>query len=39
MILIEPFYGPVASVLYKHLFATEDFDGTVAEIGTKASAR
>jgi hypothetical protein len=26
VILIEPYYGPVASVLYKRLFASEDFD-------------
>lgn len=25
-ILIEPYYGPFASVLYKHLFSSEDFD-------------
>ncbi len=26
VILIEPYYGPVASVLFKRLFASEDFD-------------
>jgi SAM-dependent methyltransferase len=26
VILIEPYHGPVASVLYKRLFASEDFD-------------
>src|SRR4029079_1118715 len=37
VILIEPFYGPVASVLYKHLFASEDFDKDMAGWTTDAS--
>jgi hypothetical protein len=37
VILIEPFYGPVASVLYKHLFASEDFDKDMAVWTTDAS--
>ena len=26
VVLIEPYHGPVASILYNHLFATESFD-------------
>ena len=37
VILIEPFYGPVASVLYKHLFASEDFEKDMAGWTTDAS--
>jgi SAM-dependent methyltransferase len=26
VVLIEPYYGPIASLLYRHLFASESFD-------------
>jgi SAM-dependent methyltransferase len=29
VLLIEPYYGPVASVVFKRLFASEDFDKTM----------
>ena len=29
VLLIEPYYGPVASVVFKRLFASEDFDTTM----------
>ena len=28
LVLLEPYYGPFASILYKHLFSTEGFDKT-----------
>jgi SAM-dependent methyltransferase len=34
-ILIEPYYGPVARVLYRHLFASEGFDMNAPEWTTE----
>jgi SAM-dependent methyltransferase len=37
VILIEPYYGPVASILFKRLFASEDFDKTMPGWKTDAT--
>ncbi|MDB5582174.1 MAG: methyltransferase [Bradyrhizobium sp.] len=36
--LVEPYWSPVASVLYKRLFASESFDKTAPSWDNKASA-
>ena len=36
-ILIEPYYGPLASVMYKHLFSVEGFDKTMDGWDTPAT--
>jgi len=37
VLLIEPYYGPVASVLFKRLFASEEFDTTMPGWRTDAT--
>ena len=34
-ILIEPYHGPFASLLFKHLFSNEDFDKTAPAVGDR----
>jgi len=37
VVLIEPYYGPLASLIYKRLFASEDFDKTMPGWRTDAT--
>ena len=37
VLLIEPYYGPLASVVFKRLFASEDFDKTMPGWTTNAT--
>jgi SAM-dependent methyltransferase len=37
VVLIEPYYGPVASIVFKRLFTSEDFDKAMAGWRTQAT--